>query len=263
VTTDSDPVVEATRMVRTFIDGDAPNALDSVAGDIAPRTILQWQEETSRTPFANGNAVMHRNWPYAINIAGAEDAYGEDLGVMPIPYGVEESEAEFEGYGGTVSALGGWHVALNPNSEKQEIALEVIEAMASEEFYIFLFEEVGWLPPVKKMFESEQAKNVPVMGRYLDTLQVAVENAIPRPVTVAWPQESPKISQNANSAFSGDGTPKQAMQTLARQLEQIEEASSREKTGSTESDSETSSGSNSNETSGSTPTEQPTRTGGD
>ena len=262
VTTDSEPVIKATRMVRTFIDGNASNALDSVAGNIAPRAVLQWQEETSRTPFSEGNAVMHRNWPYAINIAGAEDAYGEDLGVMPIPYGVEESEAEFDGYGGTVSALGGWHVALNPNSQKKEMALKVIEAMASEEFYMFLFEELGWLPPVKEMFESQQAQDVPVMGRYLNTLQMAVENAIPRPVTVAWPQQSTKIAQNANSAFSGDGTPKQKMQTLANQLEEIEEQSSREETGSTGSN-ETNGSTGSNETNGSTPTEQPTTTGGD
>jgi ABC-type glycerol-3-phosphate transport system substrate-binding protein len=231
VTVDSDPVIKATRMVRTFIDGDAANALDSVTGDIAPRAVLQWSEEPSRKPFSNGNAVMHRNWPYAVAINGAEDLYGEDLGVMPIPYAVTEENATFDGYGGSMSSLGGWHICLNPNSPKAETALDVIEAMTDEDFQLFLFEELGWLPPRPKLFESDRAREVPVMGRYLDTLKRTVANSVPRPVTVAWPQESTKIAQKVNASFSGESTPKQNMNALARQLELIEAASDRETEG--------------------------------
>ncbi|MDS0259864.1 extracellular solute-binding protein [Haloarcula sp. S1CR25-12] len=227
VTVDSDPVVNATRMVRTFIEGDTRNPLASVTGDIAPRAVLQWQEETSRRPFSNGNVVMHRNWPYAIAIGGAEDAYGRDLGVMPMPYGVTEEQAKYDGYGGTTSSLGGWHVALNPNTPKRERALEVMEAMTEPEMQLFLFELLGWLPPRPALFETERMRQVPVMGRYVETLKLTVENSTPRPVTVAWPQESTKIAQQANAAFSGDGTPSQRMQTLKDQLQAIEEASER------------------------------------
>ncbi|MDS0282180.1 extracellular solute-binding protein [Haloarcula onubensis] len=227
VTVDSDPVVNATRMVRTFIDGDADNALDSVAGDISPRAVLQWQEATSRRPFANGNVVMHRNWPYAIALDGAEDAFGRDLGVMPIPYGVTEQEAKYDGYGGTTSSLGGWHITLNPSTPKREPALEVMAALTEPEMQLFLFELLGWLPPRPALFETERMKDVPVMGRYVDTLKLTAENSTPRPVTVAWPQESTKIAQQVNAALSGDGTPTQQMQTLKGQLQAIEDASER------------------------------------
>jgi len=233
VTVDSDPVVDATRMVRTFIEGDTANPLESVAGDISPRAVLQWQEETSRRPFANGSVVMHRNWPYAIAIGGAEDAFGRDLGVMPMPYGVTEADAEYDGYGGTTSSLGGWHVALNPNTSKRAAAIEVLEAMAEPELQLFLFELLGWLPPRPALFETERMRQVPVMGRYVETLKLTVENSTPRPVTVAWPQESTKIAQHANAAFSGDGTPRQRMQTLKEQLQAIEEASERKDTAET------------------------------
>jgi ABC-type glycerol-3-phosphate transport system substrate-binding protein len=230
VTVDSDPVVNATRMVRTFIDGEDPNGLDEVAGDISPRAVLQWTEEPSRKPFTNGDVVMHRNWPYAVPINGAEEVFGEDLGVMPIPYGVEESAAEFDGYGGTTSALGGWHVCLNPHASKQdqEMALEVMEAMTDPNFQLFLFEELGWLPPRPELFESKRAKQVPVTGRYLETLKMTLENSVPRPVTVAWPQESTKIAQKAAAAFGGDVSPSAAMSALKPQLAQIEAASDRE-----------------------------------
>jgi ABC-type glycerol-3-phosphate transport system substrate-binding protein len=228
VTVDSEPVLKATKMVRSFIHGtDAPNTLDSVAGNISPRAVLQWTENPSRKPFANGNAVMHRNWPYAIPLDGAEDAFGEDLGAMPIPYGVKEEEAQFDGYGGSMSALGGWHICLNPNSPKTEPALEVMQAMTDEKFQLFLFEELGWLPPRPSLLDSERAQNIPIVNRYLDTLKYTLENSVPRPVTVAWPQESTKISQQATAAFSGDTPPDRAMSILKGQLKEIEAASDR------------------------------------
>jgi ABC-type glycerol-3-phosphate transport system substrate-binding protein len=233
VTVDSDPVIRATKMVRSFIHGgDASNTLESMAGPISPRSVLQWTEEPSRKPFSGGDAVMHRNWPYAIAIDGAKESFGERLGVMPIPYGVQSKKATFEGYGGTTSALGGWHVCLNPNAQNKAQALEVMEALVDEEFQLFLFELLGWLPPRPELFNSERAREVPTVGRYLDTLKLTVENSVPRPVTVAWPQESTKIAQKASAAFSGDTPPKQAMTTLAQQLKIIEEASAR-KTAST------------------------------
>ena len=227
VTVDSKPVIDSTRMVRTFIDADANNGLDSVTGGIAPRTVLQWEEESSRKPFAAGNAVMHRNWPYAIAISGAEDAFGKDLGVMPIPYGVKPGQAKFDGYGGSVSSLGGWHMALNPNAANPEGAKEVLRAVTDEKFQLFLFEELGYLPPRRSLFESKRARQVPVMGRYLETLKYTVAHSIPRPVTVAWPPESAKIAQQANASFSGLKAPQRAMKQLSQQLKDIEEASKR------------------------------------
>lgn len=50
------------------------------------------------------------------------------------------------------------------------------------------------------------------------------ENAIPRPVTVAWPRESQRMAQQANSAFSQGGQPEQAMSRLEQQLQGIEQS---------------------------------------
>jgi ABC-type glycerol-3-phosphate transport system substrate-binding protein len=199
-----------------------------MTGDIAPRTVLQWEEESSRKPFAAGNAVMHRNWPYAIAISGAEEEFGENLGVMPIPYAVTPEKAKFDGYGGSVSSLGGWHMALNPNAARPEASKEVLRAMAEPEFQLWLFETLGYLPPRRSLFDSDRATDVPVMGRYVETLKYSVAHAIPRPVTVAWPPESAKIAQQANASFSGLKSPTEAMTDLKRQLQNIEAASARE-----------------------------------
>lgn len=225
ITVDEKPVIDSIRMVRTFINGQSdPKSLEGYKGGISPNAVLQWTEETSRKPFTRGNAVMHRNWPYSININGAEDKFGKDLGVMPIPWGVKPENAKYEGTGGVTAALGGQHMAINPNSKKKSGALQVIQAMMKDQFQLDLFALVGFLPPKPKLFGSKKAQNVEIMGRYLDSLKVAGENAIPRPVTVVWPQQSGKISEQVNATFGQNKPPKKAMSSLKQKLEAIEQS---------------------------------------
>nr|WP_240334831.1 hypothetical protein [Halorussus sp. MSC15.2] len=109
-----------------------------------------------------------------------------------------------------------------PQLQEAGAAAEVLKAMMSEEFKYKLFEVLGFLPPEPKLLTTNRAKQVPVMGRYLDSLRVAGENAIPRPVTPVWPAESSKIAQQVNGAFAQGGNPSQAMSQLKAQLEAIE-----------------------------------------
>jgi ABC-type glycerol-3-phosphate transport system substrate-binding protein len=223
VTVGDQPVVDAVKMIRSFIYGpDAPNTLDGYE-QISPNAVLSWTENPSLNPFVNGNAVAVRNWPYAIATAGAEEALGtEKLGVMPIPYGVTQEESEYENIGGPVAALGGWHNAVNPNSDQMENALAVIETMTKPSFQRAIVEITGWLPPNREVFQSKKVKQIPITGNYIEQLRIAGENAIPRPVTVVWPQESGKIAQLVHAGLSGDSTPKRAMNTLQEQLTAIE-----------------------------------------
>nr|WP_082229637.1 extracellular solute-binding protein [Haloferax larsenii] len=234
VTVDEEPVLDSIRMVRTLIHGeDDEHSLEGITGKVAPEAVLQWTEEPSRKPFTGGDAIMHRNWPYSIVINGAEPTedndqtgFGEDLGVMPIPYGVTPDEAKYEGTGGPVAALGGWHLTMNPNATdaKKQAAVQVFKAMQDEQFQLDMFEIIGWIPPRPSLLDSERAQQVPVIGRYLDALKVAGNNAIPRPVTVVWPQQSGKISQEVNNAMAREKTPEKAMSDLKSQLEQIEQS---------------------------------------
>ena len=226
ITINEEQVVRSLRMVRTFINGtDDPVALDGFAGNISPEAVLQWSEEPSRQPFTNGNAVMHRNWPYAININGSEDeGFGEDLGTMPIPYGVTPDEAEYEGTGGAPAALGGWNLTVNPNSQRKDAVAQVMEAMSTDSYQAKQFEAVGWLPPKPAVYDSDTVRNVPVLGRYMDTIKVSVENAVPRPATAVWPQQSEQISQTVNSILAQNTEPQAGLDRLAQTIEQIEQS---------------------------------------
>ncbi len=225
ITVTEKPVINAIEMVRTFVHGSsAKNTMSDVTGNIAPTNVFEWIENPSLAPFKKGQAVMHRNWPYAI--VEAKKAFGKDFdkmyGTMPICYGVKSDQAKYPRTGGAVSSLGGWNATINPNSKNQDAAKQFLTAMMSDPFRLKMFELIGWVPAKPKLFESDQAKKVDPVGQFLPTLKVSGENAVPRPVTVAWPQESQKIAQQVQGALKGDTPPKQAMQNLKGQLQQIE-----------------------------------------
>ncbi|MFB6125938.1 MAG: substrate-binding domain-containing protein [Halolamina sp.] len=224
VTVDTEPVKNALRMIRTFVHGqDDPESLDGYAGQIAPSEVLSMTEESSRKPMLNGDAVMHRNWPYALSLNGASDALGEDYGAMPIPYAVSEGEAMAQGTGGTASALGGWHMTVNPNTENEEAVKEVISThVNSDQLKLDILEIYGWLPTKPELFNSSRAQEVEPVGRYMDTLKVAGENVIARPVTAVWSSQSSAIAQEANAAAAQKKSPSEGMGDLESKLQEIE-----------------------------------------
>jgi ABC-type glycerol-3-phosphate transport system substrate-binding protein len=236
ITVDEEQVINAIKMMRTFIYGsDDPESLDGYE-QISPKNVVSYTEEPSRTPFTEGRAVALRNWPYSININGQnpennEDniGFGEDLGVMPVPYEVTASESKYgPEIGGSTSALGGWHLTLNPNATdtKKRAALQVFKALQNDQVRLDLFEIGGWIPPIPDLISTERTRQLDIIGRYVDTLQVASENAVPRPVTAVWPQQSSKISQEVNASLRQQKSPADAMSSLKESIEAIEEQGS-------------------------------------
>ncbi len=222
VTAGDEPTMEAMRMVQSFLYGDdAEEGLDGYE-QITPEDVLNWTEPESALPFEEGDAVANRNWPFFVGVHGDDDVFGEDLGVMPIPYGVEEDEAEYPGTGGPVASLGGWNLSVNPNTEYMDEALEVVEVATSDEFNLDIFEILGQIPPKPHVLEEDEAEDVEVMGRYLDTFRVAGENAMPRPVTVVWPDQSTQIAQLAHAGISGSVPVEDAAGDMEAVLEDIE-----------------------------------------
>ncbi|ELY68959.1 extracellular solute-binding protein [Natrinema versiforme] len=221
ITVDDQRVIDAIRMMRSFIEGEEENTLEGYP-QICPSPIVQWTEQESLSPFADGNAVSNRNWSYAIAETGTEDAFGENLGVMTRPYATSAEEAEYEGTGGTVAALGGWNLVVSPFSDRQEEAIQVLEAFASEEVMLTVFELGGFLPPNLDLVEEASTDDVGPVARYGDVVQSASENAVPRPATDLWPEQSALIYQEVNAAYRGAKSPAGAMNDLATELEQSE-----------------------------------------
>lgn len=225
ITVNDESVINAIRMMRTFINGqDDPTAVEGYA-DISPDAVVQYKEESSREPFTNGNAVALRNWPYSININAASDVFGEDLGVMPIPFAVSRNDSQYESIGGSTSALGGWHLTLNPNASdvRKQAAVQLFRALQTDEVRIRMFEIGGWIPPIPDLINTDRTRQLEPIGRYVDSLQVAGRNALPRAVTVVWPSQSTQIANEVNAALRQEKSPSQAMSDLESSLQSIEE----------------------------------------
>jgi ABC-type glycerol-3-phosphate transport system substrate-binding protein len=224
VTVAEEPVRQATRMVRTFIHGQQDPASLSGYSKIAPENVLTWTEEPSRQPFAAGDVVMHRNWPYAIplTISEADWATPETYGVMPLPYAEQSGSATEEGAGGTSPSLGGWHTTVNPNTNNKEAVLEVIKTQMKKEVQVGIFELTGWLPPKPGLFDSRAARSVEPTGKYLDAFRTAGENAISRPVTVIWSPESKATYQEVNAIASRESSVEQGLSNLDQRITKIE-----------------------------------------
>ncbi|WP_238532850.1 extracellular solute-binding protein [Halalkalicoccus jeotgali] len=223
VTVDEKPVLDAIRMMRAFMYGEEDeHALDGFQ-QICPTAIVQWIEDDSLGPFQNGNAVAHRNWPYAIAETASEDAFGEAIGVMPIPYGVTPEQAQYEGTGGTCAALGGWNLAINPYSDRVDEAIQMIEAFSQESMQVFLFEEQSLFPPNLDLLETEEIRQIEPLGRYVETLQTLGENAIPRPVTDIWAEQGAVIAIEVQNAYTGQKSPEEAMTDLRNRLQESEQ----------------------------------------
>ncbi len=221
ITVDDQRVIDAIRMMRSFIEGEEENTLDRYP-QICPSAIVQWTEQQSLAPFSDGEAVSNRNWSYAIAETGTEEAFGENLGVMTRPYAVSPQEAQYQDVGGTAAALGGWNLAVSPFSNREEEALQVLEAFANEEVMLTVFRLGGFLPPNLELVAEADPSDVGPVARYADVVQSASESAIPRPATDLWPEQSALIYQAVNGAYRGVQTPEVAMNDLKRELEQSE-----------------------------------------
>ncbi len=221
ITVDGKRVIDAIRMMRSFIEGETENTMDGYP-QICPSAIVQWTEQQSLAPFADGDAVSNRNWSYAIAETGTEEAFGESLGVMTRPYAVSRQEAQYQDVGGTAAALGGWNLAVSPFSNRQEEALQVLEAFANREVMLTVFRLGGFLPPNLDLVAEASPDDVGPVARYADVVQSASENAIPRPATDLWPEQSALIFQAVNAAYRGAQPPEAAMNDLANELEQSE-----------------------------------------
>jgi ABC-type glycerol-3-phosphate transport system substrate-binding protein len=231
VTVDEEEFIESIAMLYTFARSEEDDyTLDEYPVGVASSDITSWDEEGAREPFSAGQAAMLRNWPYIVPQTLSDDEDypfddEDDLGAMPIPYAVDEDEAAQPGTGGTTSAQGGWHIGLNPNSERTEEALQVMEAMTEDDFNLGMLEVVAWLPPKPDLFDDEEATDadaVGPIGHYMDTLRVAGETAMPRPVTEQWPSQAEIIAEQVNRAVAGDDSPEDVAEALQSALEESE-----------------------------------------
>ena len=186
-----------------------------VADGVAPKAVSTYKETETDPTFLNGDAVFARNWPYMYALAGSEDypkVKPEQIAVAALPIG--------EG-GTTASALGGWNMLINANSQKQDSAWEFVQWITAEEQQKWRAVQASLLPTRTALYDDQEImQKIPVIRLG----QEALKNSRPRPVSPYYSDMSLKMAEQFNRALKGDVSPEQAVKTLQQELESIIEA---------------------------------------
>ncbi|MFC7007877.1 extracellular solute-binding protein [Halalkalicoccus salilacus] len=223
VTVEGEHVVDAIRMMRAFMYGsEDEHALEGYE-QIAPTTIVQWVEDTSLGPFQNGNAVAHRNWPFAIAATAVEDVFGENLGTMPMPYGVRPSETEYEGWAGRSTPSG---VAFRdqPGHRSARRVRPAPRGVLRGERPAHPVRCGIVVPDEPRPTRLRRGPGDRAAGRYTDTLKFVGNRAVPRPVSDVWTEQSAHIYIEVHNAYTQSKSPEQAMADLHERLRDSEQA---------------------------------------
>ncbi len=211
VTVTSEETIDGIELGRDLIYGSDESPYD--VDGVSPRATTGWTEPDVDAQFADKpNAVAIRSWTYTIGIAqDTYDGTDAELGVMPMPKGAN----------GSWAALGGWLMAVNPHTNLTEDTLEVLKAFHSEEVQMATLNGPGFIPHQPSLFEGA-AQDHPVYGDFMDTLSYAGQNAIARPVTPVWPQQTGSTATEVNSALRKAKSPTEAMQELETTFKDLE-----------------------------------------
>jgi trehalose/maltose transport system substrate-binding protein len=193
----------------------AAAAIDMAAswiGTISPEGNLAYMEEESRGVWQLGNAVFHRNWPYAYALGqGADSAVKDKFDVAPLPAG-EGPEAR------SAATLGGWNYAVSKYAKDPDAAIELALFLASPEVQKERAIKQSNLPTVEALYDDADVLAAsPFMANWKEIFQ----NAVPRPsapTKTNYNEVSSLFWSAVHNTLSGNGTAAENLEVLEADL---------------------------------------------
>lgn len=174
-------------------------ALDAIAfvrnrliGRITSRAALTYQEPESLSLFLQGQAIFHRNWPYAWELANnpARSIVAGQVGVAPLPGTTSGRHA---------AALGGWLYGISASSQHPEEAWALIEFLSGEAMQRRFAQEAGIAPSRTALFsDPDLLAASPQLRNHLAILQAAT----PRPRSPIYPALSHLLQRYFSRALA-------------------------------------------------------------
>ena len=193
----------------------AAKAIDMAAGwigTIAPEGNLAYMEEESRGVWQLGNAVFHRNWPYAYSLGnGADSPIAGKFDVAPLPAG-EGPDAR------SAATLGGWNVAVSKYSKNPDAAIELALYLSSAEVQKERAINQSNLPTIEALYDdADIAAAQPIIPSWKEIFQ----NAVPRPsapTKVKYNEVSSLFWSAVHATLSGNGSAAENLEGLEADL---------------------------------------------
>jgi len=149
----------------------------SWVGDIAPRGVLNYDEESARGVFQTGDAVFMRNWPYAWALAQGEGSpVRGKVGVVPLPKG--------DPRGKNAGTLGGWHLAVSRYSKHPAEAASLVAFLTSAPEQKARAIAASYNPTIPALYDDAE---VLAANPFFGALLPSLESATARPSRIAGP----------------------------------------------------------------------------
>ncbi len=186
----------------------------SWVGDIAPRGVLNYEEEDARGVFQNGKALFMRNWPYAYAPSQKADSpIKGKVGVAPLPKAAGAAKG--------AAALGGWSLAVSKYSKNVDAAADLALYMAGAAIQKDRAINAGFNPTRPEVYKD---KEVVATNPFVTSLEEVFVNATPRPATVAglkYNEVSQAFWDATHEVLSGKAKAEDAVKKLEGKLNQV------------------------------------------
>ena len=162
---DRRPALDAVRFVR-----------DRIVGEVAHRGVLAYEEPESLALFTQGQALFHRNWPYAWSVANdvRQSRVAGRVGMAQLPGFLPGTGA---------ATLGGWQLGVSRFSRQPDLAWRFAAFMSGAEIQKRIALATGRAPTRRSLYaDPEIQKRIP----QLKTLLEVFNRAVPRPPTPVY-----------------------------------------------------------------------------
>ena len=167
---------------------------ERIVGRLASSAVLTYQEPESLAVFLQGDAVFHRNWPYAWELANNQtrSKVAGRVGIAALP-GFES--------GRHAATLGGWLYGISAYSRHAREAWQFIEFLSSPAMQKWFAREAGIAPSRRALYDDPDLLTAnPQLNSHFAVLQ----SAKPRPRSPAYPAISHLLQSYFSRALATD-----------------------------------------------------------
>ena len=156
--------------------------------------------------YLDHDAVFFRGWPGNLRGYVADRDKVDKIRIAALPH-FQEARA--------TSVYGGWNLMISKDSEKKEAALQFLEFATSPEAQKILYEEMGYLPANKKVYQdSTYFASRPE----LQYLRFLLDRGVHRPALVEYTKISDILSFYCRKAIKMEMPVEQALESAQNMI---------------------------------------------
>ena len=174
----------------------------------SPKNVIFLKENESYRIFAKDNGVFLRSWPSMIDNDNEfmTTEMKSNLKMAPMPHFMDTTPG---------SVYGGWNLMISKFSERIPEVIKFTKFLLSEESQKIMYEEGGYLPTIKTLYEDRVFIQ---KHPELDFFKTLYQNGVHRPFLESYTNVSDVLSFYLNKAIKQELSVEQALKEATRKI---------------------------------------------